>query len=68
MHFQKNHDPERLNYCDQCDYRTGHTKALKEHIERSHGNTEYLCDKCDFKTKSTDSFKYHQESWNKVQV
>ena len=42
-------------YCDQCDYVTNHTGALKRHKDIKHKGIKYPCDQCEYAATTLDN-------------
>ena len=61
-HMEAVHDKIKFYQCSRCEYRTGHSSALKRHERNVHEKSSqiaYVCDICDYQTVHKSALKRH---------
>ena len=47
--------------CQECDYETRWSHALRTHVESKHEGVRYPCDQCDYKATQESNLKKHKK-------
>ena len=56
IHYEKEHNPKQ---CKHCDYKTGNTHSLKEHMAK-HFDPKFKCSHCEKMLKSKRALEAHE--------